>query len=163
MQAAAVERQPLYDAHYSAKMTEANDIIATITQFLEGLIRNHATKSLVTTVHRNYWYAVIYKYNASARDGEIYGEKITSATIEDKLYSTTYLLSNAWRKLIKKYLPQEDVTVEKRFQNMVDRELNGGIDLETGNKYNVSVFWRKSGDNTFKNGIIITRNGRKYR
>ena len=83
--------------------------------------------------------------------------------VENKEYSTKNILENKWKRLVDKYLPDDNNTLEERIQERVNNELNGGVDPETQNPLLISVFTTKKPDSTFRNGILLSRDGIKYR
>ena len=163
---AVSEREEKQKEYAAVKLAEAKKIRDTVDKFVDDIMCDATTK-YIRSVHRSRpehkrKVVELFTFNYNNPRSEIKNDRI-QAHDEKGDYSTKYILENKWKRLVDKYLPDDNNTLEERIQERVNNELNGGVDPETQNPLLISVFTTKKPDSTFKNGILLSRDGIKYR
>ena len=133
---AVSEREEKQKEYAAVKLAEAKKIRDTVDKFVDDVM-SEATTKYIRAVHRSRpehkrKVVELFTFNYNNPRSEIKNDRI-QACDEKGDYSTKYILENKWKRLVDKYLPEDNKTLEERIQNRVNTELNGGIDPETKN------------------------------
>ena len=145
-----------YEVQYNNEKNDTTNELKIIDRFIGILIRKIPDCIINANVQGNK-YCYIFKYNDDPDNGEIVNDTIEGL-------DTKYILSGKWIPKAKKYFPFNRCrSIQQRISHFLKTELNNGIDPDTKQPWNVSVFYYKKENSIFNNGIIISRDGIIYK
>lgn len=141
---------------YDQELQKYTKIVKAVEKLTAQVTRTFSD-NMIESIRRDHNYCVLFKYNDNPEYGEVYNDSIDGIP-------TKLLLSGEWINKAKNYLtPIKCRSIATRINDYItDKKFLNGIDPVTKQKYNVSVFYYKSKDSVFKNGIIVSRDGIIY-
>lgn len=167
MKLASQERDEIQKNRDNKKRAEAEDVLKTVDKFISEIasvefLTNKCIESVVKTYSKRK-VVELFSFNSNPENGDVYNKTIPSATVDEKVYPTRYILNETYYNLVKHYFPDKLKKLKDLIYEKINiPELNNGVDLETNEKWIVCIFLYKRPGSKFKNGIYISRDGIDY-
>jgi len=154
------ERTSLISEKNPAKELECKKLIDAIDVFYQSL-EDKVIECIKTMTLEGKGYGVLFSFNRKLPLGDIVNDTVQNPG--GAPISTEYVIADRWVKFVRKYFPERAIGIEERLMKYLESHCNEGVDPITGNRYIVSILWRKNTKvSKLPNGIIISRNGAKF-